>query len=67
MARIHRHRFSANGLVFLLGNGHFVSSKIIEVQLASGSVRRIERERIFLDVGTYATILIFQACPPQRR
>ncbi|HEY2529468.1 MAG TPA: mercuric reductase [Xanthobacteraceae bacterium] len=55
LVEIHRKRFAANGLEFLLGDGHFLSPRTIEVRLAEG-VRRIEAERVFLDLGTRAAI-----------
>ena len=56
LIEIHRKRFAANGLEFLLGEGRFVGPRTIEVRLAAGSTRRIEAERVFLDLGTHATI-----------
>jgi pyruvate/2-oxoglutarate dehydrogenase complex dihydrolipoamide dehydrogenase (E3) component len=56
LIEIHRKRFAANGLEFLLGEGHFVGPRTVEVRLAAGSTRRIEAERVFLDLGTHATI-----------
>jgi pyruvate/2-oxoglutarate dehydrogenase complex dihydrolipoamide dehydrogenase (E3) component len=56
LVEIHRKRFAANGLEFLLGEGRFVAPRAIEVRLAAGGTRRIEAERVFLDLGTRATI-----------
>ena len=56
LIEIHRKRFAANGLEFLLGEGRFVGPRTIEVRLAVGSTRWIEAERVFLDLGTHATI-----------
>jgi pyruvate/2-oxoglutarate dehydrogenase complex dihydrolipoamide dehydrogenase (E3) component len=56
LVEIHRKRFAANELEFLLGEGRFVAPRTIEVRLAAGGVRRIEAERIFLDLGTHATV-----------
>lgn len=53
---IHRKRFAANGIEFLLGEGFFVAPRTIEVRLAAGGARRIEAERVFLDLGTRATL-----------
>jgi pyruvate/2-oxoglutarate dehydrogenase complex dihydrolipoamide dehydrogenase (E3) component len=55
LVEIHRKRFAANGLEFLLGDGCFVAPRTIEVRLAAGGTRRIEAERVFLDLGTHAT------------
>jgi pyruvate/2-oxoglutarate dehydrogenase complex dihydrolipoamide dehydrogenase (E3) component len=56
LIEIHRKRFAANELEFLLGEGRFVAPRTIEVRLALGGMRRIEAERIFLDLGTHATV-----------
>lgn len=56
LVEIHRKRFAANGLEFLLGEGRFIAPRTIEVRLAAGGTRRIEAERVFLDLGTHATI-----------
>src|SRR6202049_243123 len=53
---LHRNRFAANGLEFILGEGRFVAPRTIEVRLAAGGTRRIEAERVFLDLGTHATV-----------
>ena len=53
---IHRKRFAANGLEFILGEGRFVAPRTIDVSLAAGGTRRIEAERIFLDLGTHAAV-----------
>jgi pyruvate/2-oxoglutarate dehydrogenase complex dihydrolipoamide dehydrogenase (E3) component len=56
LVEIHRKRFAANGLEFLLGEGRFVAPRTIELCLVAGGTRRIEAERVFLDLGTHATI-----------
>jgi pyruvate/2-oxoglutarate dehydrogenase complex dihydrolipoamide dehydrogenase (E3) component len=56
MIAIHEARFAANGLEFILGEGRFVAPRTIEVQLTQGGTRRLEGERVFLDLGTHATI-----------
>jgi pyruvate/2-oxoglutarate dehydrogenase complex dihydrolipoamide dehydrogenase (E3) component len=53
---IHRQRFGANGLELVLGEGCFVAPRTVEVQLAAGGTRRLEAERVFLDLGTRATV-----------
>jgi pyruvate/2-oxoglutarate dehydrogenase complex dihydrolipoamide dehydrogenase (E3) component len=53
---IHRARFAADGLEFILGEGRFVAPRMIEVQLAQGGIRRLEGERVFLNLGTRAAI-----------
>lgn len=55
MIEIHRKRFGANDLQFILGEGRFAGPRVIEVQVAEGT-RRIEAERIFLNLGTRASL-----------
>ena len=56
MIAIHRTRFAANGLEFILGEGRFVAPMTIEVHLAEGGPRHLEGQSVFLDLGTHATI-----------
>jgi pyruvate/2-oxoglutarate dehydrogenase complex dihydrolipoamide dehydrogenase (E3) component len=56
LIEIHRNRFAANGLDFILGEGRFVAPRTVEVLLAAGGTRRIEAERVFLNLGTRATL-----------
>jgi pyruvate/2-oxoglutarate dehydrogenase complex dihydrolipoamide dehydrogenase (E3) component len=56
LVETHRKRFASNGLEFLLGEGSFVAPRMIEVRLAAGGARLIEAERVFLDLGTHATV-----------
>jgi pyruvate/2-oxoglutarate dehydrogenase complex dihydrolipoamide dehydrogenase (E3) component len=53
---IHKTRFAVDGLDFILGEGRFVAPKTIEVRLAQGGIRRLEGERVFLNLGTHAAI-----------
>src|SRR3982075_1688226 len=53
---IHKARFAAEGLEFILGEGRFVGPKTIEVRLTPGGTRRLEGERVFLNLGTHAAI-----------
>src|SRR5437879_1709677 len=56
MIAIHNARFAADGLEFILGEGHFVGPKTIEVRLTQGGTRRLEGERVFPDLGTRAAV-----------
>lgn len=53
---IHKARFAVEGLEFILGEGRFVGPKTIEVRLPQGGTRRLEGERVFLNLGTHAAI-----------
>jgi pyruvate/2-oxoglutarate dehydrogenase complex dihydrolipoamide dehydrogenase (E3) component len=56
MIAINKARFAANGLEFILGEGRFVAPGTVDVRLAQGGTRRLEGERVFLDLGTRATV-----------
>jgi pyruvate/2-oxoglutarate dehydrogenase complex dihydrolipoamide dehydrogenase (E3) component len=53
---VHRKRFAVPGLEFVLGEGRFLSPRTIEIHLAQGGARRVVGERVFLNLGTHATI-----------
>jgi pyruvate/2-oxoglutarate dehydrogenase complex dihydrolipoamide dehydrogenase (E3) component len=53
---IHKARFAVDGLDFILGEGRFVAPRTIEVRLAEGGMRRLEGERVFLNLGTHAAV-----------
>jgi pyruvate/2-oxoglutarate dehydrogenase complex dihydrolipoamide dehydrogenase (E3) component len=53
---IHKARFAVDGLDFILGEGRFVAPRTIEVRMAQGGTRRLEGERVFLNLGTHAAI-----------
>jgi pyruvate/2-oxoglutarate dehydrogenase complex dihydrolipoamide dehydrogenase (E3) component len=53
---IHKARFAADGLEFILGEGRFVAPGTIEVRLPQGGIRHLKGERVFLDLGTRAAV-----------
>jgi pyruvate/2-oxoglutarate dehydrogenase complex dihydrolipoamide dehydrogenase (E3) component len=53
---IHKARFAVDGLDFILGEGRFVAPRTTEVRLAEGGMRRLEGERVFLNLGTHAAV-----------
>ena len=65
LIKIHLHEFEANHAEIVMGEGHFIEPKTIEVELNSGGTRCIRGERVFLDVGTRAAIpdVLRQAAP----
>jgi pyruvate/2-oxoglutarate dehydrogenase complex dihydrolipoamide dehydrogenase (E3) component len=56
MIAIHKARFAASGLEFILGEGRFVAPRSIEVRPAQGGIRHLAGERVFLDLGTRAAV-----------
>jgi pyruvate/2-oxoglutarate dehydrogenase complex dihydrolipoamide dehydrogenase (E3) component len=53
--QMHAERFTASGVDLLMGEGRFIAPKTIEVALDDG-VRRITGERVFLVLGSRATL-----------
>jgi pyruvate/2-oxoglutarate dehydrogenase complex dihydrolipoamide dehydrogenase (E3) component len=56
MIEIHRKKFSAPNLEFLLAEGRVVAPRTVEVSVPGGGTRRFAAERLFLNLGTHATI-----------
>jgi pyruvate/2-oxoglutarate dehydrogenase complex dihydrolipoamide dehydrogenase (E3) component len=56
LRRIHLDRYRASGAALLMGEARFVAERTVDVELADGGMRRISGERVFLDVGTHATV-----------
>jgi pyruvate/2-oxoglutarate dehydrogenase complex dihydrolipoamide dehydrogenase (E3) component len=48
---------AADGAELIMGVGHFVAPKTIEVQLNDGGTRVLMGARVFLNLGTHATIM----------
>ena len=53
---MHLERYKASGAELVMGTGHFVAPKTLEVRLNDGGTRVLSGDRAFLDVGTHATI-----------
>lgn len=54
--QFHIDRFKATGAELILGEAKFVGPKTVEVQLNDGGKRTISADRVFLDLGSRATI-----------
>lgn len=52
----HRARFAMPNVTFLLAEGHLVGPRTVEARFADGGTRRFAAERLFLDLGTRATV-----------
>jgi pyruvate/2-oxoglutarate dehydrogenase complex dihydrolipoamide dehydrogenase (E3) component len=52
----HLNRFKATGAELIRGEARFVAPKTVEVQLNEGGRRMITGDRVFLDLGSRATI-----------
>src|SRR3712207_8101 len=53
---MHRDRYQASGAELILGSGQFVAPKTLEVRLRDGGARQLIGDRVFLNLGTHATI-----------
>ncbi len=48
--------YEASGAQLIMGSGHFVAPKTLEVQLNGGGTRLLTGDRVFIDIGTHAAI-----------
>jgi pyruvate/2-oxoglutarate dehydrogenase complex dihydrolipoamide dehydrogenase (E3) component len=53
---IHQNKFAVPNLEFLLAEGMVVGPRTVEARFADGGRRRFVAERLFLNLGTHATI-----------
>jgi pyruvate/2-oxoglutarate dehydrogenase complex dihydrolipoamide dehydrogenase (E3) component len=56
MITIHLERYKASGAELIMGAAHFVAPKTLEVRLNAGGMRLLAGDRVFLNLGTHATI-----------
>jgi pyruvate/2-oxoglutarate dehydrogenase complex dihydrolipoamide dehydrogenase (E3) component len=54
--QLHLDRFRASGAEAVKGEARFTGDRTVDVELADGGSRRIRGERVFLDLGTHATV-----------
>src|SRR5215467_6947546 len=52
----HLAKYKASGVELIMGAGRFVAPKTLEVRLNDGGTRTLAAQRIFINVGTHATI-----------
>src|SRR5438477_9222594 len=52
----HVRNYKDSGAELIMGSGRFVAPKTLEVRLNDGGTRMLSGDRVFLDVGTHATI-----------
>jgi pyruvate/2-oxoglutarate dehydrogenase complex dihydrolipoamide dehydrogenase (E3) component len=56
LRQLHLDRYRASGAELIMGEARFVGERTVDVQLADGGTRRIRGERVFLNLGTHATV-----------
>jgi pyruvate/2-oxoglutarate dehydrogenase complex dihydrolipoamide dehydrogenase (E3) component len=54
--RLHLDRYRASGAELIMGDARFTAPRTVDVQLAEGGARRISGDRVFLNLGTHATV-----------
>ena len=54
--QFHAERTAASGVQLIMGEGRFVAPRVIEVAMTDGGTRRVEGERVFLDLGSRSTM-----------
>ena len=52
----HLQNYKASGAELIMGSGRFVAPKTLEVRLNDGGTRVLTGEKVFLNIGTHATI-----------
>ena len=53
---IHVRNYEASGTELILGHGHFIAPKLLEVDMSDGSKRYVTGTKIVIGTGTHATI-----------
>ncbi|MCW2675713.1 MAG: rclA [Modestobacter sp.] len=56
LRRLHLDRYRASGAELIMGEACFVGERAVDVELVDGGRRRIHGERVFLNLGTHATV-----------
>jgi pyruvate/2-oxoglutarate dehydrogenase complex dihydrolipoamide dehydrogenase (E3) component len=56
LVNVHLDRYKQNNVQLIMGEGRFVGPKRLEVKTNDGTVRLVEGDRVFLNVGTHAAI-----------
>jgi pyruvate/2-oxoglutarate dehydrogenase complex dihydrolipoamide dehydrogenase (E3) component len=56
LVALHLDLYRQSGAELIMGQGRFVAPKMLEVRLRDGGMRVLRGERVFLNLGTHATI-----------
>ncbi len=56
LRQLHLDRYQASGAELIMGEARFTGDRTVDVRLADGGRRRIRGERVFLDLGSHATV-----------
>jgi pyruvate/2-oxoglutarate dehydrogenase complex dihydrolipoamide dehydrogenase (E3) component len=53
---LHLENYKASGAELIMGTGHFLAAKTLEVHLNDGGTRVLTGDRVFLNIGSHAAI-----------
>src|SRR5262249_18630469 len=53
---LHLQNYKTTGAELIMGTGHFVAPKTLEVRLNDGGTRVLAGDQVFLNIGTHAAI-----------
>lgn len=56
LVAMHLDRYKASGAELIMGSGRFAAPKTVDVRLRDGGTRVLVGDRVFLNLGTHATI-----------
>ncbi len=56
LVSMHMDKYKASGAQLVFGEGRFVAPKTIEVRLKNGGTRTLRGDRVFLNLGSHATV-----------
>ena len=56
LVKTHLGNYQKSGAELILGEGRFTGDRALQVQLRGGGTRRLDADRVFLNVGTHAAI-----------
>jgi pyruvate/2-oxoglutarate dehydrogenase complex dihydrolipoamide dehydrogenase (E3) component len=56
LVAVHLQNYKSSGAELIMGAGHFVAPKTLEVRLNDGGTRLLTGDQVFLNVGTHAAI-----------
>ena len=56
LRQLHLDRYRASGAEIIMGEARFTAPRTVDVQLAEGGACRISGDRVFLNLGTHATV-----------
>jgi pyruvate/2-oxoglutarate dehydrogenase complex dihydrolipoamide dehydrogenase (E3) component len=56
LRQLHLDRYQASGAELIMGEARFTADRTVDVDLAGGGTRRITGDRVFLNLGTHATV-----------